>query len=220
MNFNLTGNPEYSLFADMTDELIKLYGIACRFLIVQRINQDLNVFGDYSHIKTDNSKAFDIYALPETSESMDNSNYGFSQFGFSTTESTALFVSKATMELMFPNIYESKGVGGVLGNIVILPCGGLLEVTDCTLSVPGVSNLFVNTENKNVYKLTCITYNNKMQNEIDPVQAAGSNFVTLENYFNELVADNEAIETAAAVTKIPGTSKVIVPPIDSVFGRF
>lgn len=64
MNFNLSNTPEYSLNAGMIDELINLYGLFVKFLVVEKINRDLEVFGDYSHIKTDNNKAFDIYALP------------------------------------------------------------------------------------------------------------------------------------------------------------
>jgi hypothetical protein len=220
MNFNLSQRPEYSLQASMLDELINLYGLLVKFLVVQKINRDVEVFGDYSHIKTDNNKAFDIYALPETSESMDNMNYAFTQFGYASTASVALFISKKTMEKIYPDIYTSKGLNDIIGNLIILPSGGIVEITDCQYEVPGVSNLFANIDNKNVYKLTCITYNQKVQNEIDPITASESNFVTLENYFDELVQGNTEIEAAASIQVIEGSDKVIVPSVDSVFGRF
>jgi hypothetical protein len=204
----------------MTEELINLYGLLCKFLVVQKINVDSTVFGDYSHIKTDNNKVFDFYGLPETSESMDNMNYAFTQFGYSSTASINLFISKKTMETIFPDVYSSKGINGIIGNLVVLPSGGIVEITDCQYEVPGVSNLFANADNKNVYRITCITYNQKAQNEIDPITATESNFVSLENYFDELVQGNTDIETAAEVTQIPQTTKVIVPEVDSVFGRF
>jgi hypothetical protein len=220
MNFNLGNTPEYSLNASMIDELINLYGLLVKFLVVQKINRDLEVFGDYSHIKTDNNNAFDIYALPETSESMDNINYAFTQFGYSSTASMAFFISRKTIEKIYPDVYTSKGVNDIIGNLIILPSGGIVEITDCQLETPGSSNLFPTADNKNVYKLVCNTYYQKPQNEIDPVTASGDNFVTLENYFDELIQGNEDIDTAAAVTKIPQTTKVIVPSVDSVFGRF
>jgi hypothetical protein len=220
VNFNLSNTPEYALNAAMIDELINLYGLLVKFLVVEKINRDLEVFGDYSHIKTDNNKAFDIYALPETSESMDNINYAFTQFGYSSTASMAFFISRKTIEKIYPDVYTSKGINDIIGNLIILPSGGIVEITDCQLETPGGSNLFPTSDNKNVYKLVCNTYYQKPQNEIDPVTASGDNFVTLENYFDELIQGNEATETAATVTKIPQTTKVIVPDIDSVFGRF
>lgn len=220
MNFNLSQKPEYALAGRMSDELINLYGLLCRFLVVEKLNRDHTVFGDYSHLKTDNQKIFNVYLLPENTEEAENLNYAFSQFGFNPTATMNLFISKVSMEKIFPNLYNSKGLGDVIGNLIILPSGGIIEITDCQYEVPGISNLYAAPDNKNAYKLSCTTYNQKPQNEIDTETAAESNFVTLENYFNELIDGNEAQDTEASITKITGTDKVIVPDVDSVFGRF
>ena len=219
MNFNITTNQDYNFQAGITDELINLYGINCKFLVVQKVNKDINVFGDFSHIKIDNKKVFSIYLMPETSEEGINTNIQFTQFGYYSTGAVNLFISKKSMERIFPKLYDSKGLGDVLGNLIILPSGGILEVTDCQYEVPGISNAsFLSIDNKNVYRLTCITYLQKQQNEIDPVNTAQSNFVTLENYFEELITGNEAQDTEA--TNEDSSGSIPVPNVDSVFGRF
>lgn len=219
MNFNLTNTHDYDLQGSMTDELINLYGLNCKFLVVEKINRDTTVFGDFSHIKTDNKKIFSIYAYPENTESTDNTSYAFSQFGYYSNDSIGLFVSKKTIEDIFPNVYSSKGLNDILGNLIVLPSGGIVEIVDAQVSVPGVSNLFTNIDNKNVYKLTCTQYMAKSQNEIAPITAVTDEFVTLENYFDELLTGNTAQDTEAAeVDQVSGNA--IVPDIDSVFGRF
>jgi len=167
MNFNLSRTPDYKLQARLIDEIINLYGINCKFLKVEKINKDIEVFGDFSHIKIDNKKVFNVYLMPENTEEAMNMNMSFTQFGLYTTAAVNLFISRKSMEKIFPKIYTSKGIGDVIGNLIILPSGGIVEITDCQYEVPGISNLFTNVDNKNVYRLSCITYNNKQQNEID-----------------------------------------------------
>ena len=218
MNFNLTQSPDYRLQADMTHEMINLYGLNIKFLVVTKVNRDVTVFGDFSHVKIDNKKVFSVYAMVENTDEALNQNVAFTQFGYYTTASVNLFISRKSMERIFPKIYDSKGIGDVIGNLIILPSGGIVEVTDCQFEVPGVSNLYTNIDNKNVYRLTCITYNNKQQNEIDPINKTQSNFVTLENYFEELITGNEAQDTEA--TNEDSSGSIPVPNVDSVFGRF
>jgi hypothetical protein len=217
MNFNLSRTPDYKLQARLIDEIINLYGINCKFLKVEKINKDIEVFGDFSHIKIDNKKVFNVYLMPENTEEAMNMNMSFTQFGLYTTAAVNLFISRKSMEKIFPKIYTSKGIGDVIGNLIILPSGGIVEITDCQYEVPGVSNLFTNVDNKNVYRLSCITYNNKQQNEIDTTNAVQENFVTLENYFDELLQGNDAQDIAAVTVS---DEVAVVEEVDNVFGRF
>lgn len=221
MNFNISSKPEYNLQGQMTGELISLYGIKIKYMIIEKINRDDLVFGDYSHVKTNASSIFEIYALPETSETWDNLNVNFTSFGMQTQESVNLFISKKNVESIYPEFYTSKGLSGVVGNLVVMPNGRIMEITDCQFEVPGISNLYANADQKNVFKLTCVTYNNKVQNEIDDTTLANEpEFVSLENYFNELVDTGNEQESAAESEVLTGTTKVLVPEVDSVFGRF
>lgn len=68
MNFNYSKHPEYQLHTSLIEEAIKLYGILVKFLVTEKINKDDSVFGDYSHLKSDNSKIYDIYMLPDNTE--------------------------------------------------------------------------------------------------------------------------------------------------------
>lgn len=220
MNFNISGKPEYNLQASLTAELVDLYGVKIKFMIAEKINVDDIVFGDYSHIKTNSSDTFEIYALPETSETFDNLNINFTQFGMQTQESVNLFVSKKSIQKIYPDFYESKGLNGIIGNLIILPSGRIMEITDCQFEVPGISNLYAYQDQKNAFRLTCITYNHKKSNEIDNIAAVEPNFVSLENYFNELTDVSSDQDSEAKEDQISGTTKVIVPDVDSVFGRF
>jgi len=224
MNFNLTNTVDYKLQGRMTDELISLYGILVKLLLVTKINKDDLVFGDFSHIKTDSTKSFELYALPETSESWDNMNINFTNFGMSTDESASLFVSRKSIDKIFDSFDLGNGFESVIGNIIILPNSRIMEITDLQFEVPGVSNLYSNNDTKNVYKISLKTYNNKIINEtpatdINAVNAP--NYETLDNYFNQLIGEKDSVDNAAEVTVDTQTTKTVIDSTeDSVFGRF
>lgn len=225
MNFNLTKTPDYTLQKSMTDELISLYGVLCKFLLVEKINQDDLVFGDYSHVKSDATKIFDVYGLPETSESWDNLDMNFSQFGMLNTETINLWFSRTTIDTIFADIDAGYGFDSILGNLLILPNDRIVEITDIEFEVPGVSNLYTNKDQKNVYKFTCKTYDNKLVNELPAADLGGvdtiGDYTTLDDYFNELTVEEVAVDTEAEVTPDTTTSEpVIQTDEDSVFGRF
>ena len=91
MNLNFSNQPEYDLYKSLIKEVIDTYGIKIKFLKTEKINID-NVLGDFSHMKTDKDKIFEMFALPENSESFDNTNYGFDSFGFLDFDNINLFV--------------------------------------------------------------------------------------------------------------------------------
>jgi hypothetical protein len=235
MNFNYNQKPEYDLNAGMITELINLYGVLTKFLIVEKINKDDTVFGDYSHLKSDSSKIYDIFMLPETSEEFDNAGDMWREFGLVNAETINLFVSRTDIEQIFTeNIDEEKGFNGILGNLIVLPNNRIIEITDVDFQTPGINNLYTYNNTKSVYKLSCKTYDMKLINEVDNVDISvdeNEEYETLDNYFNELIGDSneqnsEASEIPQVTTVIKGTvdTKVNKPIIDktedSVFGGF
>lgn len=230
-NYNMDNSPEYNLNASLIDECISLYGVPTKFLVTTKLNSDDTVFGDYSSIKTDGTKIFDVYMLPENTESWDSGGYNFSDFGLLNNDNCSCFVSKLSVEtigLEFKSLY---------GNLVVMPNNKIMEVTDVQFEVPGVNNLYTFKNAKSVYKLTLKPYAVKLTDEIDTSDISvdpDEDYSTLDNYFNELLdvkisQDNEmeinpAVDT---INKEDGVEIDIVqekPRVsrveDSVFGEF
>lgn len=214
-NFNTNESAEYDLNTELIDECINLYGVLTKFLVVQKLNSDDTIFGDYSSIKTDNSKIFDVYMMPENSDSWDSGGYNFSEFGMLNNDSATVFVSKNSIqniiELDFKELY---------GNLVVMPNNKIMEVTDVQFEVPGVNNLFTYSNAKSVYKLTLKPYSVKLTDEIgvrDISVDDTEDYSTLDNYFDELldrkVAQDAEMEINPAVD---GVAKEIGVEVDSV----
>jgi hypothetical protein len=215
----------------MTEEMINLYGIHTKFLVVEKINVDSNVFGDYSHLKTDNSQIFDIFMLPENSEDWDSEGYAVSQFGLINFENVTLFAAKSS----FDGIVELKSI---VGNLLVFPNNKIMEITDVDATVPGINNLFSENDAKSVYKLTCKPYDVKLVHEIDPVDISVAEdpvaepYMTLDNYFDELInqaaaqdEEAEVIPQVDTVDKSQPLDQIVEKPIidnteQSPFGDF
>ena len=231
-NYNTNDAPEYDLNTELIDETINLYGVPTKFLVVQKLNSDDTIFGDYSSIKTDGTKIFDVYMMPENSDSWDSGGYNFSEFSLINNDSTVVFVSKNSVE----NIIELD-FKELYGNLVVMPNNKIMEVTDVQFEVPGVNNLFTYSNAKSVYKLTLKPYSVKLTDEINASDISVDETVdysTLENYFDELLdrkvqLDNEmeilpAVDTIKkeidieidSVQRKPRVSRVE----DSIFGEF
>ena len=229
-NFNFNENPEYDLNTELIDECINLYGVQTKFLVVQKLNSDDTIFGDYSSIKTDNSKIFDVFMMPENSDSWDSGGYNFSEFGMLNNDSCTVFVSKNSVqniiELDFKELY---------GNLVIMPNNKIMEVTDVQFEVPGVNTLFTYSNAKSVYKLTLKPYSVKLTDEInqnDIINDDNADYTSLDNYFDELldikIAQDTEMEinpSQITIKKEPDIDIVVQKPKvsrleDSVFGEF
>lgn len=238
-NFNTTNKPEYDLNASLIDETINLYGITVKLMHVTRINKEDVIFGDYSHISVNNDDTFEISALPETAEEWDNIATNFSEFGLFTNETCNLFISRKTMETIYPNIDLSKGFNQIIGNLVAFPNNRLMEITDIQFEVPGVNNLFVNTNTKSAYKLYCKQYNVKLNDELPAETITHSeqpeNYGGLDSYFAELLDEKieqdvkssveNTVETIIKNADVNGNDIKVQKPIisrleDSVFGDF
>lgn len=212
MNFNFSRKPDYQLHTSMIEELIRLYGVNLKLLIVERVNLDDTIFGDWTHLKSNADDIFDIMALPETSESFDIQNYQFSEFGFNLFENCSLFVAKSEFDKC--NLELKK----IIGNLVVFPNGKVHEITDVDWQTPGINNLFTYEDQKSVYKISTKPYEFKLNSEIsnehlkteyDPEVTQFTkdldtifsdelpkdfektehqdNFDKLDNYFNELI---------------------------------
>lgn len=227
MNFNFTQTPDYQLNNSLVEEMINMYGVPTKFLLVEKINIDDNVFGDYSHLKTDNTQIFEMFMLPETSEDWESEGYGFSSFGLTNLENVILFVAKSN----FDSIAELKEI---TGNLLVFPNNKIMEITDTDATVPGINNLFTYNDAKSVYKLTCKPYHFKLIEELDNVDISVDDtpYETLDNYFQELIdqTDNQDIEAEVtaqvqAVEKDEVADELVQKPIvdkteEDIFGKF
>ena len=232
MNFNFSKQPEYQLNTSLIEEVIKLYGVLVKFLVTEKINEDKTVFGDYSHMKSDNNKIYDIYMLPEASEDWDVGGFGMSQFGLMSLENIVLFAAKSSFD---PNPDNIEDQHEILGNLIVLPNNRVMEITNVEITTPGVNNLFTYNDAKSVYALTCKPYDFKLINELDNVDISVEPTIpyeTLDVYFQELIGvkdvQDESTQVTPEVTTIDKTTvfdtKVKKPIIDKseddVFGGF
>lgn len=230
MNFNFSKQPEYQLNTSLIEEVIRLYGVLVKFLVTEKINEDRTVFGDYSHMKSDNNKIYDIYMLPETSEDWDSGGFGMSQFGLMSLENIVLFAAKSSFDQP-----DHDEMSEIVGNLVVLPNNRIMEITNVEVTTPGVNNLFTHNDAKSVYALTCKPYDFKLINELDNVDISVEPTVpyeTLDVYFQELIGDkieqelmSEIIPEVTTINKTTTFDTKVQKPIidkseDDVFGGF
>lgn len=226
MNFNISEDPSYDLNTGLIEEMINLYGVSTKFLVVERINKDDTVFGDFSHIKTDSEKVFEMYMLPEVSEDWDQSDFGFSQFGIVNTENINLFASASIFREIFNNVNKD-----ILGNLIVLPNNKVMEISHVSFETPGINNLFVYNDAKSVIKLSCKPYDFKLVNEVDNVDIsveADVPYETLDTYFAELIDEKDTqdseVEVIPSVVTNQNEVKVQKPIVDrsedDVWGAF
>lgn len=202
-NFNFSHKNEYLLNHSMIRECIHLYGIPCKFVIIQKVNFDQSVFGDYSAIKTNNSDTFMIHMLPENAEDIDKSQYEFNEFGLNNYDTTMGYISTSDLP-------EGLNITNLTGNLMVFPSNQIMEISDCEQKVPGINNLWAYSDQVSVYRLTLKPYERRAQDEIDnesvlntvevkdngPVDVAELNsvkeiFDSLDGYFDTLLNEKE-----------------------------
>jgi len=217
-NFNFTNQAEYALNTSLAQEMINLYGVLVKFLVTEKINIDDTVFDDYSHLKSDSSKIYDMYMLPENTEDWDTNSYGINNFGLVNFETVNLFAAKSNFDGS-----DHDEIKEIVGNVLVLPNNKVMEVTNAEITVPGVNNLFTYADAKSVYKLTCKPYDFKLINELNNTDISADGvtpYETLDNYFQELINQGDAQDTEATITPQVDTvdnsteiQEIVVKPI-------
>lgn len=204
MNFNLSNSPEYKLYGQISDELINLYGIQCRYCVTERIEVD-DILGEHQRLGVDDNSVFEIFLLPSETD-----NYGgdiqLGVFGMLNNESLTGFVSSSTMKKIHPNIVNDVGTNFdyILGDLVIFQSGKVMEVSAFSPYVEGsINNLFVYNDDKNIYRITLKTYigNNIEDNNFVEDEKYNSNIEELEKI---LEIDEEVKSKQEIVSKEKG----------------
>lgn len=176
MNFNFATN-EYNLVGSMSDELIRIYGIKCKFVVTTKTNID-DTFGDFSHLDANNKNVFEVYLMPENSESYDSFERLQTQFNIPMDTTINFFMSKNIRDSLYENIYRSdfdaivkteddNDISFLFSSLIILPSGKIVEITDVDFEVVGLNNLYAYNNNKNLFRLKCRTYVHKNGNNLD-----------------------------------------------------
>lgn len=201
MNFNFNNGPEYALNTSLIEEMISLYGVKLKLLLVDRINRDDAVFGDHSHVKTDTDDSIEIWALPENTEDWDSQEYGFGSFGLVNANAISLFVARSAFVKDTVAIPPQQ----ITGNLLVFPNNKLMEITDTKPVVAGVNNLFTYGNQKSVYQLFCKPYDVKLNDELNPLDISADDepYESLDHYFDELTANRTQQDQAVADLTVP-----------------
>lgn len=160
MNFNINNfNNEYELFEEQSREMINLYGILLKFIKVKRIQNDY-IFGESKSIKADDENIFELYGLPREVENWDGEWILGSNFGIENQKNIFFIVSSKDIEKIFPEIQSNNGKGFdfIIGNLISLPDGKLMEIADFVFEIEGANNLFPYSNKKNVFGILCKPY--------------------------------------------------------------
>jgi len=214
MNFNLgTGHDnEYKLFRDTTKELINLYGVYCKYIITEKINQD-KIFGEHSHIKVDKDSVFEFFMLPSETDNWGGESDLFSKFGMQNLDTITMFVARDDMEEIHPEIVFREGKATIEnlpnGNLVVFPNNKIMEVTSFKLTSEdfGNNNVFTSDLTKNVYKIVMKTYianhdDYSKANEIthsENIEGYDEDFGKLASIFDTDEIDKEIVTRAEEV---------------------
>ena len=161
-NLNISRKPERDLYKSLIDETISMYGIKCKYLYTKKINKDLSVFKDFSHLKS-NKDYKDIYLLPEESENWEG-DVNYNLFGFHNNWTQHLYISKKSMYELFPEFLKT-GRHEMVNSLIITPSSTILEITHVESFDPGVSNTWAYADQPSAYKLTVKIYDNNISDE-------------------------------------------------------
>jgi hypothetical protein len=220
MNLNIPLN-EYQLNATLADEVIRIYGVPLKLILSEKINED-SVFGDFSHLKVDNTSIFEIYGFPDNADEYEAGEALSSNFGFMGETNVDIYISKFSFDKLFTD--KKKGeiqLDKIVNSLIVLPSQKVLEITDLKVETPSINNLFMFNNLKNCYRLKCRSYHFKEQDELtsDMFNSNSTNddyldtneLKTLESYFDELtnIKEEQDLET-----------KEYMENPDPVFGRF
>lgn len=225
MNFNFTHKNEYVLNVNLIDEAIRLYGIDAKILVTDKNNVDIEVFGDWSSVKTDNKNIFDVHLLPSNADDLDRGNYMFSDFGLNIQDSCEVFISAKEVSKYNLDMHT------MLSSLVIFPSNKVMEITNVEWQVPGINNLWAYSDAKSAYKLTLRAYEFKLHdfegnmNNSDLVNTLETeskedteiqyeNYDVLDGYFETLLKEKEDLQYEAEVKDLNSVKVYEEPNLD------
>lgn len=218
MNLNFTHKNDYNLNKKLIDEMIKMYGIECKLLLVEKNHVDPEVFGDWDSINT-NCEVKYVHLLPNGSDDIDH-QYPFGDFGFNTFETSTVFLSAYEFE------YNNLSIKQLLSSLIVFPSNKVLEITDVQHQVPGINNLWSYSDEKSAYKLTLRTYEFRLHDETDgnlmcstelgdefskefidedlkdTIEEKKDNYDVLDNYFDKLLKQKDDIEYESEIRSV------------------
>lgn len=163
-NLNTSQKPDYTLNENLTHEAIQMYGIQCKWLFSERINEDF-VFRDFSHFKV-NSDFKDVTLMPQETMSWEG-DVAYNNFGFYNQWTQQLFISKSSMLDLYPDFLDkgNSARAKVVNSLLITPSSTILEVTHVESFTEGVNNVWGYNDNPSTYKLTVKIYSNNLSDE-------------------------------------------------------
>ena len=157
MNFNYNNHQEYKLYGNLVHEEIELYGLKILLFKTDRIGIDY-IFGEHQSIKVNNDTVFEFNVKLGDDNGFINPGDFFSKFGLNSQATLDMFVSSISMEKAYPDLYNNKGYDDIMGDIIKLPNGKFMEITNFEDEVEGYNNMFTYAEEKKIFKLTVRTY--------------------------------------------------------------
>lgn len=229
MNFNFSHQPECRLNSVMAREVIALYGITAKIIITEKVNHDQTIFKDFTHLASLDSH--EIQVLPEDSNNFEVNGTPFQEFGIINFDNMNLFIHSDSIADICP-------FNQLIGNLIQLPSNKVMEIVNAEQYVPGINNLFVYSDAKSVYRLTCRPYEFKATDEIrhEPIEETAENeeddpirdYDALDEYFTEILNDTKerAHETEVEPTVPVKTENGVVnkpkvdKSVDDVWGQF
>ncbi len=163
-NLNNSRKPGYTLNENLTHEAIQIYGIPCKWLYSERVNEDF-VFRDFSHFKV-GSDYKDVTLMPQETMSWEG-DVAYNNFGFYNQWSQQLFISKSTMLDLYPDFLEkgNSARSKVVNSLLITPSSTILEITHVESFTEGVNNVWGFADDPSSYKLTVKIYSNNISDE-------------------------------------------------------
>ena len=163
-NLNTSRKPEVSLYKNIIDELIEMYGITVKFLYAEKMNKD-QIFQDFSHFKLNpDIISKEIYLLPEDSSDWEG-DVVYNQFGFYNQWTQQLYISRQTVLELFPDFDIEQGRSKLVNNLIVTPSSTVLEITHAETYNPGINNLWGFADRTSVYKLSVKIYDFNIADE-------------------------------------------------------
>jgi hypothetical protein len=204
-NFNSKPN-EYNLFSRQSKEFIDKFGIEVEYFKIDNVGRNI-VFNEFTYRKSNANDVYPIMVYPENTESFDNAGDMFSKFGLQFTDSINLIVSKEYMKTIY-DVTDFKNIMQSVGDLIRVNRGKIFEVTGIEDEVAGLSNMFTESNAKNVYMLKCRIYNYNPRDVVEEIIPNDEyDFSNLTSVFNDIKTeqDTEAAKSTSNRDSVFGT---------------